>query len=132
VVKAGDTVVLTVSANASRSTATVVDKTRKFKKQFSGTGSTSLSDPWTGANTWSVNEPIPNFGTLKFTNDLVNGQPFGSWPGGKTRWTMETTSNQVVKSSAFSGGGKVFAMHYSHLLRASAARPQSGRGPRRP
>jgi hypothetical protein len=108
VVKAGDTVVLTVSANASKSTATVVDKTRKFKKQFSGTGSTSLSDPWTGANTWSVNEPIPNFGTLKFTNDLVNGQPFGSWPGGKTRWTMETTSNQVVKSSPFSGGGKVF------------------------
>ena len=110
-VKAGDTIVLTVSENAAKTTVTVADMTQKFKKQRTGTGST-ISDPWIGENTWK-NLPLPAFGTLKFTDGLVNAKPFGTWSGGVTKWEMVTTSG-TIRAGAFTSGGTAFATHYTH------------------
>ncbi len=110
-VRAGDTVVLTAVESGSKTTDTILDKTRKFKKQHSGPGATSVSDPWIGENIWLKN-PLPNFGTLRFTNGRVNGQPFGSWPGGLTRWKLEATTGGGIKAGPFTSGGTEFSTHY--------------------
>jgi hypothetical protein len=113
-VKAGDTVVLTVSENATDTVVTVLDKTQRFKKRLTGAGSSGVSDPWIGENTWNDTLPLPNFDTLKFADDRVNGAPFGTWPGGLTRWTMKPTTGGVITTGPFSSSGTAFATHYSH------------------
>lgn len=118
---AGDKVELAVSQSASQVTDSVTDQTHKFNASSNGGGSGTGSGPT--IETAPVTGPVcpsgcelPNFGTLHFSNALVNGLPFGSVGQGLQGYNLYASSSNTlrIRATAFASNKEAFTTVFKH------------------
>jgi hypothetical protein len=118
-IHAGDTVALAASENATKAVVSVVDKTRRLTRKKTGAGASPVQNPWLGEDAWFIShgkrEGVPNFGRLRFSHGLVDGAPFGSWPGGMNRWDRETAMMVLqIRTASISKNREGFSSYFEH------------------
>jgi hypothetical protein len=117
--RAGDTVALKASLQTTGTTLSVVDKTTKrVHKTLTGKGVTHALDPWAGDTDWVSNseggvEPVPNFGTITFSNTLLDGMPFGL-AAGNTQYDRYKHSTLQIQTSSFQADNQTFDTVFRH------------------
>ena len=115
---AGDTVVVKASLQPTGTTLSVKDKkTKSVHKTLTGAGHPMALAPWAGDSSWvSVGEgglePVPNFGTLTFSNTLLNGMPFGL--AGPTQYDRYKKSVLQISTGDFQSDNKTFDTVFHH------------------
>lgn len=116
----GDKVVLQISEGPRRTFVSVNDKTRPFKRSLAGGGSSSVRKPWVGDVGWSNArkklEGVPDFGTLRFSDATLNGEPFGFARKLRRfdRFTAPGTGTLQIESGRFSAYGESFKTVFEH------------------
>lgn len=121
----GDAVALTVSENASGTTASVVDSTHKsVKKTVKGSGTMQpLTDPMIGDFPWFKSsssmkpEGVPDFGKLGFSASMINGATVGSYSSGTlfqvSRYNSTLTTLQIA-AGKLAGDNASFKTVFKH------------------
>lgn len=116
----GDKVVLHISAGPQRTLVSVDDKTLRFKRSVGGRGSSHVSDPWVGDVGWSNAhkklEGVPDFGKLRFSDSMLNDEPFGSAKALQrfNRVTAPGTGRVQIETGPFSDFGESFKTVFEH------------------
>jgi hypothetical protein len=115
---AGDTILLKASLQSTGTTLSVVDKTTKrVHKKLTGKGVPKVLAPWAGDSSW-VNagegglEPVPNFGTLTFSNTRLDGAPFGL--AAPTQYDRYKHSTLQISTSDFQSDHATFDTVFHH------------------
>jgi len=105
--RAGDTVEFAVTQSDAKMTDTVIDVTHKFNVTRNGNGSGTGQGILAGdfaAVSGSTTAGVPNFGTVTFSNAVVNGYPFDTTPAGLTADDLSTNSAGPVQITTTSPG----------------------------
>jgi hypothetical protein len=113
----GDKIVLKASVNATRTVLTTLDKTTKIKRTLTGPGSTTLAYPSVGDDGHSTKSTglwgVPKFRTLKFSQTVLNGQPFASSPD-LVQWDRYRGTTLQIKTSLFGSDQETFKTVFKH------------------
>ncbi len=115
----GDAVEFAVSQSDSKVTDSVIDLTHEFVATSNGGGSgtsegiTAGDFPVISDGTTSA---VPNFGTMAFSNALINGYPFGSSGTGLHADDLDASSTGALEiRTTYSGANKeAFATVFEH------------------
>jgi alpha-tubulin suppressor-like RCC1 family protein len=112
----GDTIEFAVSQSDSKVTDSVIDMTHKFIATISGGGSGTSEGIFAGDFPAASGAPVPNFGTLNFSNALINGYPFGSAPTGLQTDNLEASSPRLlqIKTTYSVSDKEAFATVFEH------------------
>ncbi len=120
VARVGDTIELAVSQSDSQVTVSVIDLTHKFVATSNGGGSGTsegvLAGDFPGVS-GSTSAAVPDFGTLVFSNALINGYPFASSPGTKVQaFDLYASSPSVleIKTTFSTGNHESFTTVFEH------------------
>ncbi len=98
--RAGDTIEFAVSQSASQDTESVIDLTHKFVATRNGTGSGTGEGIAVGdfpVVAGSTTLGVPNFGTLAFSQAVVNGLPIGLAPNQLQSYNLAASSTGPVQ-----------------------------------
>lgn len=110
----GDKVVLRVSENTDSTAVSVKDTTLHKGKVLTGGGATKVGYPWVGDEaqlTSSGPAPVPNFGTVTYSNATVNGGSLASF----TRFNRVSSGGILqIKTGPLAGNGESFSTVYKH------------------
>jgi hypothetical protein len=109
----GDTIIAHVSHSSSKTSVSVVDKTRNFKRSAHGAGSSETNSPWIGVDPLFEHDNllrVPNFGSLRFRRCV------GVKSGGfAARFNRRTSGGTLqIKTGAFPNSTKAFSTVFKH------------------
>jgi hypothetical protein len=114
----GDTVKVTVTRTATKTTATVRDLTsgHTFTLSTSGGGGAPdfqlVYDDSLAANNAQL--PVVNFGTMRFIHGTINGKALSSVSSRKAYNMVSSSGTLQIKTSALSSTGKSFTTTWKH------------------
>ncbi len=118
--RVGDTIELAVSQSDAEVTVSVIDLTHKFVATSNGGGGGTsegvLAGDFPGVS-GSTTAAVPDFGTLIFSNVIINGFPFASAPGTKVQADdLEASSSGPVeiKTTYSASDNEAFATVFVH------------------
>ena len=113
---AGDIISLHTMVTTARTTVQVTDVTRGITKKLTGAGGRS-SAAYVGDTAWSSSTGkllgVPNFGTLTFTNCLIDGDTLAVSLPYETQRVNSSNTVQIATRS-LSSTGTAFATNYKH------------------
>jgi len=113
---AGDVVNLATGVTTSGTTVQITDVTTGVTKKLTGAGASS-SAVFIGDNGWATSAGtllgVPKFGTLTFTNCLINGNPLGVQQPHEYQRMNHAGIVQIAPGALYSEG-TVFATYYNH------------------
>jgi len=113
---AGDVVNLATGVTTSGTTVQITDVTTGVTKKLTGAGASS-STVFIGDNGWATSAGtllgVPKFGTLTFTNCLINGNPLGVQQPHEYQRMNHAGIVQIAPGALYSEG-TVFATYYNH------------------
>jgi len=113
---AGDVIKVSASVTTSGTTVQVADVTTGVTKTFTGAGASAVA-AFIGDRGWATSTGtllgVPNFGTLTFTNCLIDGTALAS---GHPREYLRANHAGIVQIApgAVSSAGPAFATYYNH------------------
>lgn len=113
---AGDTINLSTNVTTSGTTVQVTDVTTGVTKELTGAGA-SASAAYIGDSSWSTSTGtllgVPKFGTLTFTNCLIDGKALAS---GHPREYLRANHAGTVQIAPgwLSPAGTGFTTYYNH------------------
>jgi hypothetical protein len=114
--RAGDTVVLKLTINSTKTEVSVADKTTKSaSKKLTAAGGTG-GVCWAGDAPVSSNRGllgVPNFGTLTFSHTVLNGQPLGT-ESPLRQYDRYRGKTLQIKTSRFAGDEETFKTTFKH------------------
>ena len=113
---AGDVIDVTTKVSTTRTKVVVTDVTTGVTVQHLGRGA-SANTAFIGDNSWANNsgalQGVPNFGTLTFTNCLIDGTAIGGWhPHAYQRVNGRGTVE--ISTGGLWPGGAAFTTHYQN------------------
>lgn len=111
---AGNLIKVATKVTTAGTTVSVTDATTKVTKKRTGSGASS-SVAYVGDSDWAVNGTIlgvPKFGTLTFTNCLVDGKALAAAHPAKNQ--RVNGSIVQITAGALSSAGTAFATHFKH------------------
>jgi hypothetical protein len=116
----GDKVVLYVSETRRRTIVSARDQTRHFTRSLSGHGSGSITFPEVADYDWlrsGTVQPVPNFGSLRFTAVKINGKRLSAFSA-LARYDMYSRGSGGgtlnVATGPISSGGEAFRTTFKH------------------
>ncbi len=113
---AGDVITLSTSVTTTGTTLQVTDVTAGVTKKLTGAGA-SASAAYIGDDGWATSTGtllgVPNFGTLTFTNSLIDGKAPASWRPLKYLRVNHAGIVQIAPGS-LSLAGTAFVTYYNH------------------
>src|SRR5215470_17807669 len=113
---AGDVVNLATGVTTSGTTVQITNVTTGVTKKLTGAGASS-SAVFIGDNGWATSAGtllgVPKFGTLTFTNCLINGNPLGVQQSHEYQRMNHAGIVQIAPGALYSEG-TVFATYYNH------------------
>lgn len=111
----GDTVVLSLSWNATRLRLAVVDKSHpSVTRKVTGPGSSLFSGPGIGDSVIEPNVPVPDFGKVNFSKSQINGRALGLAPG-LTRENLVNASHVLqIKTGPLASNNESFTTTFKH------------------
>ncbi len=120
VARVGDTIALAVSQSDSQVTVSMIDLTHKFVATSNGGGGGTsegvLAGDFPGVS-GSTTAAVPDFGTLVFSNALINGYPFAASPGTKVQaynLYASSPSVQEIKTTFSAANHESFTTVFEH------------------
>lgn len=115
--RAGDTVEVEVSQSDSITTDSVIDLTHKFIATANGSGSGTSEGVLAGdfpVLSGSTTLGVPSFGTVAFSNALINGYPFGSAVPDLQLDDLYGNSTLQIKTAVTAGKNETFTTVFKH------------------
>lgn len=113
----GDTIILKVFINSTRTVVTTLDNATKVKRTMTGPGSTTLAYPAVGEDGWGDKSQglwgVPDFGHITFSRTVISGDAFGSAPG-LIQWDRYKGSTLQIKTSSFASDQETFKTVFKH------------------
>lgn len=109
----GDAVLLAVSQSVSKTTDSVIDLTHKFVATVDGGGGGTSQGITAGA--YAVpGSAVPDFGTLAFSNAVINGFPFGATGKELQAQNLVTAGPVQIKTASSAGNKEAFSTVFVH------------------
>jgi hypothetical protein len=111
---AGNVIKVATKVTTAGTTVSVTDTTTAVTKKRTGAGASS-SSAYVGDSDWAVNGTIlgvPSFGTLSFTNCLVDGKSLAA--SHPAKYQRVNGSTVQITTGALSSTGTSFPTHFKH------------------
>jgi|GEM_PF-2700427 len=117
----GDKIDLSVTQSFAATTVTVTDVTRGFAVKQTGAGGGTGVDLLVGLGAWNDQQQasVPTFGTVSFSDAMLNGSPFGSFGTASNlerfdRYTSSSAGTLQIATGAFAGDKTAFDVSFKH------------------
>lgn len=115
----GDKIELSIGQSGSASTVSLIDVTHKFRVRQAGGGDATGNNLLVGEDAWDnpTPLPVPDFGTLRFSNARLSGSAFGSFgmSSNLAQFDRYSSTGQLeIATGPLSGNKQGFATVFKH------------------